>query len=154
MERITDSRGVTFTYGFSPGGQLKSLRDSHGNATNYLYDPVGRLTGIWAHNYGTVSYRYDSGGRLMEKWLPNGVSTRYDYHPDDSLRQAVNRSGQGLISQHDYTYDGFGNRNGHIETVGAASKEKSVASFMLLRLRQEPRQSAHGVCRCRFQQGR
>jgi hypothetical protein len=44
----------------------------------------------------------------MEKWLPNGVSTRYDYHPDDSLRQVVNRTGQGLISRHDYTY-GFDN---------------------------------------------
>lgn len=122
QERVTDSRGgKSLNYGYSPGGLLNWMMDYDGNRTDYQYDPVGRLAGIWAPNQDFVSFRYDPAGRLLEKWFPNGVTARYTYNPDNSLAQVVNRSGNNIvISQHDYIYDGFGNRQAHTEQVGAA----------------------------------
>ena len=122
---VTDSRGPkTLTYTYSPGGLLNSLQDGEGNLTSYLYDPVGRLTGIWAPNGDVVTFAYDPGGRLTEKWFPNGVNTRYRYNPDNTLRQVLNRVGFAdttILSQHDYSYDGIGNRFTHIEKIGAST---------------------------------
>ncbi len=134
-ETITDSRGPSLHYGFSPGGRLMSVEDGHGNQTNYLYDPANRLTGIWAPNYGTISYRYDAGGRLMEKWLPNGVNSRYSYNADDSLQQLVNRrTTLNIISQHTYGYDGFGNRKNQVENTSGVIVNYTYAYDGLNRL--------------------
>ncbi len=121
-ESVTDSRGgKSLHYGYSPGGLLNWIMDYDGNRTDYQYDPIGRLAGIWAPNQDFVSFRYDPAGRLIEKWFPNGVTARYTYNPDNTLSQVVNRaSGSTVISQHDYTYDGFGNRQTHTEQVGTA----------------------------------
>jgi len=121
-ESVTDSRGgKSLHYGYSPGGLLNWIMDYDGNRTDYQYDPVGRLAGIWAPNQDFVSFRYDPAGRLIEKWFHNGVTARYTYNPDNTLSQVVNRSSNNIvISQHDYTYDGFGNRQTHTEQVGTA----------------------------------
>ena len=121
---ITDSRGPLLRcgYSYSPGGLLRNVIDGYKNQTNYLYDAANRLTGIWAPNYGTIAFRYDPGGRMIEKWLPNGISSRYSYNPDNSLRQLVNRkSATDIISQHDYLYDGFGNRKSHAENIDGST---------------------------------
>ena len=133
---ITDSRGaVSLNYDYSPAGRLNKVADSHGNATNYLYDAVGRLNGIWAPNYGTVSFRMDPGGRRVEKWLPNGVNTQYAYNADGSLSQVVNRSNTStIISQHDYLYDGFGNRRQGIDRIGAVTQTNTYTYDALDRL--------------------
>lgn len=134
---IIDSRGPRLDFDYSPGGLLKSVQDGHGNSTNYLYDPANRLTGIWAPNFGTIAYRYDAGGRLAEKWLPNGVNTRYSYNADDSLQQLVNRSGATTtISQHNYTYDGFGNRKTHAEAIAGTTVNYNYTYDSLNRLLQ------------------
>ena len=132
---VTDSRGPSLTSDYSPGGLLKSVLDGHGNSTNYLYDPANRLTGIWAPNFGTISYRYDAGGRVQEKWLPNGAGTRYVYNTDNSLKQLVNRqSATSIISQHDYLYDGFGNRKSTAENIGGTTINYTYAYDNLNRL--------------------
>ena len=66
--------------------------------------------------------RYDAGGRLKEKWLPNQVNTRYNYNSDNTLAQVVNRSlATTIISQHDYQYDAYANRNRQTTTlIGSA----------------------------------
>ena len=62
--------------------------------------------------------RYDAGGRLKEKWLPNGVNSRYAYFTDNTLAQVVNRSlTASIISQHDYLYDVYANRNRQTTTI-------------------------------------
>ena len=62
--------------------------------------------------------RYDAGGRLKEKWLPNGVNSRYAYFADNTLQQVVNRSlTASIISQHDYAYDVYANRNRQTTTI-------------------------------------
>lgn len=136
LDTITDSRGpVVLDYDYSQGGRLKALRDNAGNQTNYLYDAVGRLSGIWAPNYGTVSYRYDAGGRLREKWLPNGVNAAYAYNADGNLVQIVNRtSASDIISQHDYVYDTFGNRQQATDLVAGAASTFTYAYDALDRL--------------------
>jgi RHS repeat-associated protein len=124
LDLLTDSRGgISLNHQYSPAGRLNKITDNHGNTTNYLYDAVGRLNGLWAPNYGTIGLRHDAGGRRIEKWLPNGVSSRYAYNPDGTLKQIVNRAGWSTIaSQHDYLYDGFGNRKQHIEKIGAVTQ--------------------------------
>ena len=117
---VRDSRGgIGLTYRWSPGGQLNNFEDSQGHRTDYAYDPVGRLTGLWAPNGDLVSFLYDAGGRLIQKWFPNGVATQYTWNPDNTLAQVLNLSGDtALVSQHDYTYDGSGNRATSTEQVG------------------------------------
>ncbi len=115
--------------------RLNKVTDSHGNASNYLYDAVGRLNGIWAPNYGTVSFRMDPGGRRVEKLLPNGVSTRYSYNADSTLSQVVNRStSTTIISQHDYLYDGFGNRRQATDRINGISQTNTYTYDSLDRL--------------------
>ncbi|WP_458250536.1 RHS repeat-associated core domain-containing protein [Geobacter anodireducens] len=123
LTSVTDSRGnKTLTYDWSPGGLLNWVMDSDGNRTDYDYDPTGRLSGIWAANFDYVTFRYDPGGRLTEKWFPNGVTTRYGYNADNSLKQVVNRTDTNtIVSQHDYTYDAYGNRSLHTEKIDATT---------------------------------
>ena len=135
VDSITDSRGPSLRYGYSPAGLLRDMTDGDGNQTNYLYDAANRLTGIWAPNYGTVAFRYDPGGRMIEKWLPNGISSQYSYNPDNSLQQLVNRkSASGIISQHDYLYDGFGSRKSHAENIDGSTVNWTYAYDGLNRL--------------------
>jgi len=117
LATVRDSRGgIGLTYRWSPGGQLNNFEDSQGHRTDYAYDPVGRLTGLWAPNGDLVSFLYDAGGRLIQKWFPNGVATQYTWNPDNTLAQVLNLSGDTtLVSQHDYTYDGVGNRATYTE---------------------------------------
>ncbi|MBI3902295.1 MAG: RHS repeat-associated core domain-containing protein [Nitrosomonadales bacterium] len=123
IKNIADGRGgKELNYFWSPGGLLNATVDSDGNADINQYDPVGRLNGIWAPNGDYVSYAYDAGGRRTEKWLPNGVNTQYAWNPDNTLAQVKNRTGYSdtaLVSRHDYSYDGVGQRITSSNTVGA-----------------------------------
>jgi RHS repeat-associated protein len=110
-------------YAYSPGGSLISMKDSEGNRTDYLYDAVGRLSGIWAPNGEYTGYQYDAGGRLKEKRMPNGTKSQYYYNVDDSLSSLVNRKGDDIISQHDYTYDEIGNRKTYTEHISLNVKK-------------------------------
>lgn len=67
--------------------------------------------------------RTNPHGRLAEKWFPNGVNTQFSYNDDGTLKQVRNRNGYSdanLISQHDYAYDGFGNRITHAENINGS----------------------------------
>ena len=91
------------------------------NRTNYLYDNLGRLAGIQAPGAAgaenDIVFGYDAGGRRTERRYSNGLTTRYSYHADNSVKQVQNLRASGtVISQHDYTYDLYGNRLTHDET--------------------------------------
>jgi RHS repeat-associated protein len=126
VKTVNDSRGnKTLTYTWSPGGQLATLQDNEGRRTDYLYDPVGRLIGIWAPNNDYIAYSHDAGGRLIEKWYPNGVNSQLAWNPDDSLAQLKNRVAYDdahVISRHDYTYSGLGQRQSLLEKVGTLAQ--------------------------------
>ena len=119
---VTDSRGgKKLSYNWSPGGLLNLMRDTEGRRTDYLYDSVGRLTGIWAPNDDYVAFVYDAGGRLAEKWFPNGINAQYTWNADNTLAQVNNRfnySDTFVVSQHDYTYNGVGQRKDALEKLG------------------------------------
>ena len=135
---MTDSRGAKrLTYAWSPGGLLNSLSDSDGRITTYLYDPVGRLAAITAPNNDTVNFRFDAAGRLTQKRLPNGIARSYQYNPDNSLKQIVNRSNAStLLSQHDYSYDGVGNRSSQTENIAGSTFNYAYSYDELKRLTQ------------------
>ncbi len=122
VAKITDGRGgKELNYFWSPGGKLNAMADNDANATVYQYDPVGRLSGLWAANNDYVSFVYDAGGRMTEKWLPNGVNAQYTWNPDNTLAQLKNRSNYtdtAVVSQHDYSYDGVGQRKTVQDKVG------------------------------------
>lgn len=136
LSNIHDSRGnKQISYTYSAAGRRQAMQDSDGNRTDYEYDPVGRLTGIWAPNNDYTAFAYDDGGRLKEKWFPNGVNTQYSYNADNTLQQVINRHGSGtIISQHDYTYDGVGNRATHNELIGGATTPYKYVYDELTRL--------------------
>jgi RHS repeat-associated protein len=138
LKRLTDKRGnKTLTYDWSPGGWLNGVTDSDGRITSYRYDPVGRLSEITAPNGDTAAFRFDAGGRLMEKILPNGVSARYAWNEDDSLKQIVNRNtASAILTQHDYAYDGVGNRYSQTENIGGSTLGYAYGYDELKRLTQ------------------
>jgi len=122
LTSVLDSRGdKVLKYRYSPGGLLTSLQDNAGRQTNYLYDPLGRLSGVWAPNGDRVSLIYDAGGRLIQKLFPNGVSTHYSWNADNTLSRVLSAAAAGWVSQHDYTYDGVGNRQTHSEWIAWTS---------------------------------
>jgi len=138
LSQVTDRRGgKVLEYRYSAGGLLTRMTMADGTTashTDYRYDAVGRLTGIWAPTGELVSFVYDAGGRLVEKNFPNGVNTRYAYNSDNTLQQVVNKSGANLMSQHDYTYDGVGNRVTHRERVGTTTTPYQYVYDALSRL--------------------
>jgi RHS repeat-associated protein len=123
---INDSRGnKTLTYDYTVGGLLNSLKDSDGRTTNFIYDPIGRLTEIWAPSNDSIGFTYDAGGRLLEKRYSNGVLASFTYNTDNTLKQLVNSTNGTVFSQHDYTYDGLGNRQTETTKVGANDPGRS-----------------------------
>jgi len=140
LSTVTDSRGnKTLKYTYSPGGQLTAIADSdnNGNSTttdrrsDFLYDAARRLTAITTPpTAGTttatgqseqINFLFDAGGRLKETNQPNGHSARYQYDSNNNLKQLINRTRQGIISQHDYTYDAVGRRSTHTETIAGTT---------------------------------
>ncbi|MEQ1591684.1 MAG: RHS repeat-associated core domain-containing protein [Thiobacillaceae bacterium] len=76
-------------------------------------------------------------GHLLEKWFPNGINTQFSYNDDGSLKQIRNRRGYSdtnLVSQHDYTYDGFGNRITHTENINGSKINWAYAYDDLMRV--------------------
>jgi RHS repeat-associated protein len=138
LASVTDSRGSkTLAYAWSPGGLLNSLTDSEGRITDYLYDPVGRLAEVIGPNDNSIVFRFDAGGRLQEKLLPTGGSARYAYNEDNSLKQVVNRNtAASILTQHDYAYDGVGNRLSHAENIGGSTLNYAYSYDELQRLTQ------------------
>lgn len=133
-----DSRGnKTLSYDWSPGGLLNGITDSDGRKTTYLYDPVGRLSGITAPNGDTVAYQFDAGGRLIQRTMPNGLSAHFAYNEDNSLRQIVNKdTASHILTQHDYAYDGVGNRASQAENIGGSTLNYAYTYDELKRLTQ------------------
>lgn len=122
LASVTDSRGgKKINYAYSPGGLLNTMSDNEGRRTDYLYDPVGRLSGIWAPNDDYIAFAYDAAGRLTEKWLPNGINAQYTWNNDNTLAQVKNRfnySDTFIVSQHDYQYNGVGQRKQALDRLG------------------------------------
>jgi YD repeat-containing protein len=134
---IIDSRGSqSLEYDWSPGGLLNSLTDSANRITGYLYDPVGRLAAITAPNGDSINFSFDPAGRLIQKRLANGTSSHYQYNPDGSLAQLVNSANGSLISQHDYSYDGTGNRITQSEKINGTTINYAYSYDELGRLTQ------------------
>ncbi len=138
LAQVSDSRGgKTLSYAWSPGGLLNTVTDTEGRRTDYLYDPVGRLAEAIGPNDDSLVFRFDAGGRLAEKLLPNGGSARYLYNEDNTLHQVVNRNtASTILTQHDYAYDGVGNRLSHAEQIGGTTLNYAYSYDELKRLTQ------------------
>jgi RHS repeat-associated protein len=124
LATVTDERGgKTLSYDRSPGGLLNRVTDSEDKSTSFLYDAANRLTALVAPHGERVNFAFDAGGRLLETNSPNGVSARYQYDAGNKLTHLVNRTSQGIISQHDYGYDTLGRRVSHAETIDSFSTD-------------------------------
>jgi hypothetical protein len=63
------------------------------------------------------------------------VNTRYTWNADGTLARVVNRSNSAtILSQHDYLYDGFGNRRQAIDRIGAVTQTNTYTYDALDRL--------------------
>ena len=68
-------------------------------------DTASRLTAMLASNGDRVNFIFDAGGRLRESSIPDGLKAQYSYDAGDNLRKRINRTSQGIVSQHDYTHN-------------------------------------------------
>jgi RHS repeat-associated protein len=82
------------------------------------------------------TFRYDPAGRRTERVAANGLVTSYAYNADNSLKQLINlfANRTDLISQHDYTYDAYGNRSNHDENINGITQSYTYSYDALNRL--------------------
>ncbi len=137
LHHVIDSRGVSLSYDWSPGGLLDTLSDGQGNDTDYLYDPTGRLTHIFAPDGETLGYHYDDGGRLIQQDLPGNITRQYSYNPDDSLSHINIRNSNGTLFDQQIGYDGLGRKHTETTTLNGQTHNKSYSYDSLSRLLSE-----------------
>ncbi len=128
QNRVTnDSRssGVSYSYGWGPGGNLLTSTDelgtaqydydsagritqytsSTGESIVYVYDQVGRITGQTITNADgsqqqTIGYQYDGTGRLTTLVDPNGQETTFVY--DEAGRLTDKTLPNGVSTEYQY----------------------------------------------------
>ena len=88
-------------------------------------DAASRLTAMLASNGDRVNFIFDAGGRLRESSIPDGLKAQYSYDAGDNLRKRINRTSQGIVSQHNYTYDAVGRRDTYTEAIDGAVTDYS-----------------------------
>lgn len=95
----------TTTYGYTPGGDLKSVTDPAGNVITYTYDWLGHRRTAADPNAGDSSSTYDAVGRLKSHTDAEGQKVTYTY--DRLGRQRIAWSGdeQSGTKLAEWTYD-------------------------------------------------
>ncbi|WP_290370055.1 carbohydrate-binding protein [Paenibacillus sp. CECT 9249] len=122
---VTDPKGRSVHYTWTPTGQKASLTTPDGRETTYQYDALNRLIAV-KDQAGTTTYAYNAIGQVTEKTAAGGSITRYAYTPRGQLQQLSEQNQAGeAINRHEYRYDAAGNILNWIETIGGERREKS-----------------------------
>jgi len=104
----TNRLGVTQSYLYDDGGQLKYKTDFKATVFDYGYDAAGRLKTLKAQGSLLKSFDYDAAGNLTRAANP-ARSYVYDYDPLGRLRTAQDLD---LGEELSYLYDEEGNLTG------------------------------------------
>ena len=107
----TDAQGFTVQYAYDEAGNLTTLTYPGNKTVTYTYDVLNRLETVTNWLSETATYSYDDAGRLTRVTDFNGTYAQYGYDNADRLISIANRrADNSLISAHDFTLDGNGNR--------------------------------------------
>ncbi|MDH3976860.1 MAG: hypothetical protein OEV42_21575, partial [Deltaproteobacteria bacterium] len=133
--------GLTYTYTYYAGGQVRDVTDSNGKTLSYKYDAVGNRTEVkisdgvnpdkvLTYGYtdanqldtitaepGVFDYDYRVDGSREKLTYANGVFTNYSY---DASGRMVGIITPG-VSSNVYSYDKVGNRLSNVSESKAAS---------------------------------
>lgn len=106
---IDTSKGLYYTYTYTPDGLLSGETDPWGGALSYTYDACGRVSGIQDHT-GTTSVSYDPFGREVSRSFPDNTVrvTTYGWSPDGSpgvYTVTTGETGEATVSQ---SFDALG----------------------------------------------
>ena len=106
---IDTSKGLYYTYTYTPDGLLSSETDPWGGALSYTYDACGRVSGIQDHT-GTTSVSYDPFGREVSRSFPDNTVrvTTYGWSPEGSpgvYTVTTGETGEATVSQ---SFDALG----------------------------------------------
>lgn len=106
---IDTSKGLYYTYTYTPDGLLSGETDPWGGALSYTYDACGRVSGIQDYT-GTTSVSYDPFGREISRSFPDNTvrTTTYEWAPTGSLgvyTVATDETGEATVSK---SFDALG----------------------------------------------
>ena len=115
---ITDPFYAEVRYGYDELGNRTDLTYPDESVLHYQYNPVNRLEKVTSGQSSVASYEYDAAGRVKSITRPNDVNTTYSYLDNGWLEDILHYSGTETVASYHYEYDGVGNRNQAVESVG------------------------------------
>lgn len=136
---VTDPKGQTQTYAYSPAGDLIAHTDPGGNTTRFYYDRAhGLIRIVDPLGRPVARAEYDEAGRLVS--LTDAAGSTVTYQHDLAGRQELVRDALGRVTVIDYdergnvlavtdplgarttfTYDARGNRLSTTDPLGATT---------------------------------
>jgi RHS repeat-associated protein len=102
QDRLLTLDGNTYTYTYTPNGELKTKTDG-GSTTTYHYDALGNLTEVDGLPNGNVTYVVDALGRRVQKTY-SGTTEQWLYR--DGLRPIAQLDGSGHVTERFVYADG------------------------------------------------
>ena len=95
-------------YGYDGNGNRIRQRDVTGKETEYVYDACDRLREVWEEGRRLASYAYQGDGRIREE-SHGPLRKEYAYDKEKNLTGLTLWSGDRLLADNQYRYDGNGN---------------------------------------------
>ncbi|MDH3976734.1 MAG: MopE-related protein [Deltaproteobacteria bacterium] len=152
--------GLTYSYTYYAGGQVRDVSDSNGKTLSYKYNAAGSRTEVkisdgvnpdrtLTYNYtdanqldtitaepGVFDFDYRVDGSRETLSYPNGVTTSYSYDASGRLKgiNSVNSSAATIIFSTYSTFDKVGNRTMIISGDGTETSTSSYSYDDLYRL--------------------
>lgn len=112
LNRVTsyeDAKGNKIKYGYDKLGNLVSLTYPNGKVVHYTYDKNGNIKAVTDWNGRVTTYDYDVNGRLVKTERPNKTVETRTYDKAGRLTQILDKCGETIVNQQDYSYDAEGN---------------------------------------------
>ncbi|MEG0667886.1 MAG: RHS repeat-associated core domain-containing protein [Clostridium sp.] len=115
---------LKFTYNDEINGKrAETTKDFNNNVTSRVYDGSGRVIKSIDNKVETNFTYYPNGNKESVEYA-SGVKEEYSYNKNNSLTKLVNKKGNEILSEYNYTYDA----NNLLETK-VDSKGKTSYSY-------------------------
>lgn len=116
MIRKSASGRTLLAQTYDKNGNKISQTDVTGKITQYTYSPLDLLEKVWDDGKELAAYDYNADGTIHEE-RRGPLHKRYWYDLDKNLTGIRIRSGEELLVDNQYLYDGNGNRT-HKKQLG------------------------------------
>ena len=116
LARKSASGRTLLALAYDKNGNKIKQADVTGKVTEYAYSPLGLLEKVWDDGKELAAYDYNADGTIHEE-RRGPLHKRYWYDLDKNLTGIRIRSGEELLVDNQYFYDGNGNRT-HKKQLG------------------------------------